>query len=177
MANASTDKLRLFRETSQKHVFFTINELSSIDSKLQLQRTGTRALDSGAHRAAWGGAVRVGGAGGCGGVQCIPRHCYITSKFCLLGEGSDARVRRRVTSGDKVCLRPVVALEDLESMFAEHHQVQDFPDSPDFETLHLQVSHREGWRGELPGSDNAAWQIKDGRSCGILGEQASVIAR
>ncbi len=72
---------------------------------------------------------------------------YNTSNFCLLGEGSNACVCRRVKSGGKLCVRPVVALEDLESLFAEQHQALGHPG---FETLYLQVS-RQGTQLQLAG--------------------------
>ena len=73
---------------------------------------------------------------------------YVDNNFCLLGEGSNVRVCRRVKRGGKVCVHPVVAQEDLESVFEEHHQALGHPG---FETLYTHVSPRVWCSGRLPG--------------------------
>jgi hypothetical protein len=127
-----TDRLKSFRQSSVKHVFLLRNELELIASSLQTQPTGSGATTRRGRAARRGGGVAAAEA--CS-AHLTPK--YIAKNFCLSGDGSSARVCRLVKSGGKVCAHPVVALEDLECMFAEHHQALGHPG---FETLYLHVS-------------------------------------
>lgn len=138
---ALLDKLRGFRSESKKHVFITRDELSLIASKLQPQGTG--AQRRGAARRRGQGVVS---AEACGAHLTAE---YISTNFRLVGSGDQARVCRLVKRGGKVFTCPVVALEDLESLFRTHHQALGHPG---FETLFLHVSRQRvpscsgGWR-------------------------------
>ncbi len=79
---------------------------------------------------------RAAGAGTWGGRRGLLLHSrpvftltseYINANFCLLGDSDNARVCRRLRSGGRVCVRPVVALEDLEGVLDEHHNCRHRP--------------------------------------------------
>ena len=141
MAKAFAEKLQELKGASRKHVFLNKNELKYIASKLQQSSTYACPVGSrGGRRGAASRAEEEAAAAQPPSIHLTSE--YISTNFCLLGDGDNARVCRRLKSGGRVCVRPVVALEDLEGVLSEHHQALGHPG---FEALYHHVSHREGY--------------------------------
>lgn len=122
MSDPFSDRVPSIKADSQKHIFFSRSDLSYIASKLQPQRSNARSLGGGARRGGVTAGRRSAGAAAEEAHSSPLSDTYIQQKFLLVGDGDRARVCRLLVRQGKERVYPVVALEDLEGVFQEHHE-------------------------------------------------------